>query len=83
MATKAFHNLGDISRDEPDLCAISDEDDENWIGNWVTGLGFVFVKFPKETTRELTEEEFTYWNGRPIQIASQAPFPLKIHKKPN
>jgi hypothetical protein len=28
-----------------------------YIGMWVTGFGFFDVRFPKETTRELTKEE--------------------------
>ena len=58
MATKAIHNLGDISRDIPDLCYINTEDDDNYIGGWVSGFGFINVKFPKNTTRELTPEEY-------------------------
>ena len=57
MATTAIHKLGDISSDEPDLCYIHDEDEENYIGNWATGLGFVEVRFPKNTTRDLTDAE--------------------------
>jgi hypothetical protein len=57
MATTAIHKLGDISRDEPDLCSIYDEDDTTFIGMWVTGFGFFDVRFPKETTRELTPDE--------------------------
>lgn len=69
MATKANHELGDISREEPDLCVIHGEDEENYIGNWVTGFGFINVKFPKSTTRELTDEEKEKWNGRQITIS--------------
>ena len=50
MATKAIHQLGDISRDKEDLCFIHDEDEKNYIGNWITGYGFIEVKFPKETS---------------------------------
>ena len=57
MATTAIHQLGDISSETPDLCRVYDEDEENYIGAWVAGLGFFNVKFPKSTTRELTEEE--------------------------
>lgn len=57
MATTATHKLGDISSDEPDLCSIYDEDENDYIGAWVTGYGFFDVHFPKATTRELTPEE--------------------------
>jgi len=48
MATKALHLTGDISRDNPELCIIFGEDGDNYIGNWVEGLGFVKVKFQKK-----------------------------------
>lgn len=70
MATRAIHSHGDISRDEPDLCVVYDEDKEHYIGNWVTGFGFIDVKFPKETTRELTETEKEHYHGRKIAISN-------------
>ena len=62
MATKAEHLMGDISRKDADLCVIHSEDDKNYIGNWVEGYGFIDVRFPKETTRDLTEEEINHFN---------------------
>lgn len=53
MATKAIHKLGDISRNEENLCLICEEDTENYIGSWVTGLGFFNVKFPKKLHESL------------------------------
>ena len=58
MATRAF--AGDsysVELEEPDICIVFEEDEENYIGNWVEGLGFIGLKFPNKTTRELTEEE--------------------------
>lgn len=78
MATKAMHQLGDISRDEPDICRIDREDGDNYIGAWVEGFGFFDVRFPKVTTRELTAAEFEHYNGRQYRIGSQPPIPLKI-----
>lgn len=69
MATKAIHQLGDISSDEPDLCYIEAEDGENYIGRWATGFGFVGVRFPKSTTRELTEEEREMYQKRRIVMS--------------
>ena len=68
MATKAIHQLGDISRDKADLCCIHAEDENNYIGNWVTGYGFIDVKFPKSTTRDLTQEEIDRYHGRIFSI---------------
>ena len=77
MATKAIHKLGDISREE-DLCVIYDETKTDYIGNWITGFGFIKVKFPKETTRELTSEEVEKYNKTYVQISSQPAIKLKV-----
>ena len=78
MATKAIHKMGDISRDEPDLCVVYDESGDNYIGQWVTGFGFINVKFPKKTTRELTEKEIEHYNTQYVQISSQPPIKLNV-----
>ena len=77
MATKAIHQLGDISSNTPDLCMITNEDESDYIGNWVAGLGFIGVRFPKETTRELTQEEKNHWNGSMLELAGNI-YPLHI-----
>lgn len=56
-ATKAEHQLGDLSRDKGDFCIVTCIEGDNYIGNWLTGYGFCEVKFPVATTRELTPEE--------------------------
>lgn len=86
IATKAIHKLGDISRDYGEqleergenLCYANKEDEENYIGSWVTGFGFIEVKFPKQTTRKLTQEEITYFNTKSVQISNQLPIKLNI-----
>lgn len=70
MATKAIHNLGDISREKPSLCFITGEDEKNYIGNWVEGMGFTNVKFPKDSTRELTYDEKKKYNGFRVGIGN-------------
>lgn len=70
MATIAIHKLGDISRETPDLCVISSEEGDNYIGNWVTGFGFASVQFPKSSTRDLTDVEIEKYHGTPISIGS-------------
>jgi hypothetical protein len=57
VATKAEHKLGDISRDDPDFCYVTEEDETHYTGNWAEGSGFFGVRFPKETTREATAAE--------------------------
>jgi len=66
MATKAYHKLGDISSNAPNLCSVSGENGEFYVGSWVTGYGFFHVNFPKETTRELTQKEIEHYNTQYI-----------------
>jgi len=81
-ATKAFHRYGDISRDNEDLCLIGKETPDYFIGSWVTGFGFIDVKFPKSTTRNLTEEERVQWRGKNV-VAPWGVVPLDVdHERP-
>lgn len=57
IATKAEHQLGDISRMEGDLALVSQKNDKEYCGNWVEGMGFFNVRFPIETSRIVSEEE--------------------------
>ena len=81
MATTAIHQLGDISSNEPDLCIIHSEDNDDYIGNWVTGFGFVNVRFPKETTRELTQQEKDKYSKMHYQIANNTSFQLNLESE--
>ena len=67
-ATKAFHLLGEISSEEPGLCRVYAEDDDNFYGVYVTGFGFFDVRFPKSTTKTLTEKEKGEVNDEVIAI---------------
>lgn len=70
MATTAVHVFRDISRAEPDLAVIYGEDGDDWIGEWVTGFGLINVRFPKSTTRELTEAERARYDGRLVRAGA-------------
>lgn len=74
MATEAYLKSGNISRDEPDLCYIYGEDENNFIGKWIEGFGFFDVKFPKKTTRPLTEEEISRFSGGTLSINNDPSF---------
>ena len=78
MGTKAYHQLGDISRDEDDLFYANGETDDYYIGSWCTGLGFFNVCFPKETSRVLTNEEVKKYNKTYVQLASHPPMKLNV-----
>lgn len=83
MATEAQHLTGDISSNTPDLCVVHGEESDNWIGNWVTGFGFMNVKFPKATTRELTQEEKEKYHNNWIAVGSQFRYQLKTNMPEN
>jgi hypothetical protein len=60
MATKAIHPArGYIFRDGPIICRVTGEDValNCYIGAWVESGELMEVKFPAETTRDLTPEE--------------------------
>lgn len=58
LATKAHHLLGDVSRTPEDWCCVQPQPvDGAFVGNWITGIGLINVRFPVETTRALTQEE--------------------------
>ena len=78
MATKAFHQLGEISSKEPDICHVNKKVGGHYIGSWVFGFGFFNVKFPVETTRELTSEEVAKYNKGRVQLADHTPYKLNI-----
>ena len=67
--TTALHQLGDISRDKGDFCVVDDKlIDGNYIGNWVTGFGFIEVKFPANTTKTLTRKQRYNFNKSTIVL---------------
>ena len=78
MGTKAYHQLGDISRDEYDLFYATGETEKYWVGMWIEGFGYFNVLFPKETSRELTKDEIEKYNNTYVQINSQPPIKLEV-----
>ena len=80
IATTAIHKLGTLSRKDGDLCRVTKESDTDYYGMWVTGMGFFNVRFPKETTRELTKEEIEKWNSTYIQLSDYPPYKLNVNK---
>lgn len=60
---KAIHQLGDISRDyyNAELIYVHSEDEDNWIGYYAEGFGFINVKFAKKDCKEASKEEVKMW----------------------
>ena len=69
MGTEAHHNLGDISRDTADVFCVEDEFESEYVGRWLTGFGFVGVRFPKATTRPLTVVELDWLAAHPVGLS--------------
>lgn len=67
-ATSGGVSAWDISRDEEDFFVAWEETDDNYIGNWITGFGFINVKFPKATSRPVTDEEFEWFVEHPVTM---------------
>jgi len=79
MATTAIHKLGDLSRNPSDLCRVSKESVTDYYGMWITGMSVFNIRFPKETTRELTKEEIEKYNNTYIQLSNYTPQKLKVN----
>lgn len=69
MATAATHVLGDLSRPEPSLAIVYGETATDWIGEWATGFGYINVTFPKDTSRELTDDERAHFSTQVLECA--------------
>jgi hypothetical protein len=65
-ATTAEHSLGDISRDEGDIAMVTHADETHHVGHWLTGFGFINVRFPKATSRELSWVELDWLSARAV-----------------
>ena len=74
MATKAWHiACGEkASMPFPDPCYVKEEDDENFYGVWLCGSGMINVHFPKETTRDLTEEEAVKYSAKSFRLGGES-----------
>lgn len=72
VGSTAYHQLGNISRDwgtaipyeqdRPEYFCAQKETEHYYIGSWIEGFGFFNVVYPKNTTRELTQQELKYYN---------------------
>lgn len=66
--TTAIHQLGDISRPKGDYFRVESVTAGAYVGNWLTGYGFVGVRFPAESSRSLTEDERQWLADHPVVI---------------
>ena len=66
--TEAHHMLGDISRPGGDFFWVDRETEDDYVGAWMTGFGFVEVRFPKDTTRDITPAEQAWLDQHQVVI---------------
>jgi hypothetical protein len=84
MATGAFFPDGDLFCSDvrqSRLCIIKDEDEENFYGHFVEGLGAAGLRFPKISTRELTEAEKQQYDGKVYGIGGVPFHTINFHAK--
>ena len=72
--------ISGIEYNETDLaehiCSVYGDDGDNWVGSWITGMGYFDVRFPKSTTRPLTQEEIASLSKMKFRINDQPSFDL-------
>ncbi len=73
MAMEATHQTGPLKKlddedNEPELCHVTRTVLDEYVGQFIEGMGFMGVRFPVKTTRRLTEEEFNKYHGRTMSI---------------
>jgi len=58
MARASEHKIWELQiNEEFELCHVTREDEENYYGMFLEGIGAFNVRFPKKYTRDLTESE--------------------------
>lgn len=58
----ALHMLGDIGRDDDDFIHVTSENETEYIGMFLEGLGCFGVRFQKSDVRPCTKEEIDNLN---------------------
>lgn len=82
LAKEAWHSgRGDISRPTFDICLIYNESENYYIGEWVSGLKYKNVIFPKSSTRYLTDEEVKIYNDDYMLPNSSEKIVIMLRKK--
>lgn len=61
-----------------DLCFITEEQEDYYIGHWEFGFGFIGVKFPKNYTRELFWYEKLKYSTSKVAINNSFSYQLDI-----
>ena len=73
MGTIAHHGCaGDVSKESPHICLVyyEDEDGNDWIGQWLEEPEVFDVRFPKQSTRDLTWEEKQLYHKRRLVVGN-------------
>ena len=79
----AIHKLGDIWRPVDDLIRVHSENENQYIGNFEEGFGFIDVKFDKNDCRPLTQEEREELNGTWYTISGNPLYKIYVDTEGN
>ncbi|MBE6067956.1 MAG: hypothetical protein E7211_09730 [Clostridium lundense] len=60
----AIHKLGNLSREDDEYIRVLEENENEYIGHFEEGFGFVGVRFNKLHCRKLTKEEIEKLNSK-------------------
>ena len=71
----------DVSENKPDICHVEREDTNDFVGMWIYGRGMVDVRFPKATTRPLTEEELDDFDGKIVGVNARPEMQFRSSKE--
>ncbi len=73
MASEYYHiSMGHEKYDEYELAHVYNEDDENYYGSYVEGIGAFDVRFPKKSCRPLTDDEIKQYSSGSFHIGSHS-----------
>jgi len=56
---------------------------DDYIGNWVTGFGYINVRFPRATTRDLTPAERARYDGAELELSGRPYGSIQLDPEPD
>lgn len=56
----AIHQLGNIGRKEDEYIRVYAEDEDDYVGVFEEGFGFIDVRFKKDDCRQINNKEFNF-----------------------
>ena len=79
----AIHQLGNIGRKQDEYIRVYAEDEDEYIGVFEEGFGFVDVRFKKEDCRKPTKKEIEFLNRQYFAINNVIIGKIKVDEDGN